>query len=569
MPIRRIIASLLRGYFCAGVFLLADGTAFGADNTPPSRPSVSDDGQYSSSYTSLHARWTSVDTQSGIVDYQYLIRRSSTSGNIVVQWTSVGSATEITRTKLNLTNGQRYFIGVRAKNGTGLWSSVGYSDGIKVDHTAPSTPGQLIEGSSSNDADLDTDGQYTVSWSSASDPESGVAAYELQEQIAGTAGWVTVAMTTARRHSVKARLNNTKYLYRVRARNGAGISSGHVYSDGITVQMNPTEPPPVSYQGFGALTPGGDGQPVYRVTNLSDSGPGSLRAAVSQGNRTVVFDVGGEINLSDHIYVSGAFVTIDGFTAPAPGITLRNRGLHIHGTRGGHDVIVRGIRVRNSSGDGMQVRKGGYNVVFDRISIQGSADGNLDITEDSRDVTVSWSILAEPAGAGKNMLIKYNPAGVSLHHNLFVKAIQRNPHVRIDDSDTAARELTLDMRNNVIWGWAGGYGTQIWHGAWANLVGNFFANPGASANDKAEAIIVCGDDCDGGDPTNAARAYLSDNDSADGFNLDVQGTEQSAFAAPHVDTTDALVACAQVLTNAGVRPLDPIDQHYLSLVSCH
>ena len=50
--------------------------------------------------------------------------------------------------------------------------------------------------------------------------------------------------------------------------------------------------------------------------------------------------------------------------------------------------------MRDSSGDDMQVRKGGYNVVFDRVSIHGSADGNLDITEDSHDVTVSWSILA-------------------------------------------------------------------------------------------------------------------------------------------------------------------------------
>jgi hypothetical protein len=50
-----------------------------------------------------------------------------------------------------------------------------------------------------------------------------------------------------------------------------------------------------TYQGFGASTPGGQGKPTYRVKTLSNSGPGSLRDAISQSNRSVVFDVGGEI----------------------------------------------------------------------------------------------------------------------------------------------------------------------------------------------------------------------------------------------------------------------------------
>jgi hypothetical protein len=61
----------------------------------------------------------------------------------------------------------------------------------------------------------------------------------------------------------------------------------------------------VTYQGFGTTTRGGSGGTIVRVTNLLDSGPGSLREAVSQGNRTVVFEVAGEIRLNTYLYVLG------------------------------------------------------------------------------------------------------------------------------------------------------------------------------------------------------------------------------------------------------------------------
>jgi hypothetical protein len=61
----------------------------------------------------------------------------------------------------------------------------------------------------------------------------------------------------------------------------------------------------VTYQGFGTTTRGGSGGTVVRVTSLHDSGPGSLREAVSQGNRIVVFEVAGEIHLSTYLYVLG------------------------------------------------------------------------------------------------------------------------------------------------------------------------------------------------------------------------------------------------------------------------
>ena len=68
-------------------------------------------------------------------------------------------------------------------------------------------------------------------------------------------------------------------------------------------------------EGMGRFATGGRFGEVYKVTNLADSGAGSLRDAVSQPNRIVVFDVGGVINVESRVVVSKN-VYIAGQTAP-------------------------------------------------------------------------------------------------------------------------------------------------------------------------------------------------------------------------------------------------------------
>lgn len=326
------------------------------------------------------------------------------------------------------------------------------------------------------------------------------------------------------------------------------------------------------YEGFGAHTAGGAGHEVVRVTNLNDAGPGSLRMALKGGRRTVVFDVAGEIRLQTALPVRGAFVTVDGTSAPAPGITLRHHALVLRGNKV-HDVVVRDIRVRDTPGDCIQVTQRAHNIVIDHVSVSGCGDGSLDITR-TGDVTVSWSLLAEPASKTQ-MLIKYRPERITLHHNLFTRGQQRNPQIS-REGDRPATDTTVDMRNNVVATWEGGYGTFVMYGAWVNAVNNYYSNPlPRGPNDILQALLVCRGLGSAEPPESRpvcedvqarARAYASGNVSADGVDPDRMNTEAAPFPAPPVTTQDACAAAALVLAGAGARPRDAIDAAYAAEV---
>ena len=121
----------LKGYNGADV---ENGTLdygpFNYDNTPPTAPTVQDEGVYTPSTDEISANWSgAVDDLSGIAQYQYAIG-STEGGNDILDWTTT-TATSFTQGGLTLSPGTVYYVSVKAQNGAGLWGPAGVSDGIE------------------------------------------------------------------------------------------------------------------------------------------------------------------------------------------------------------------------------------------------------------------------------------------------------------------------------------------------------------------------------------------------------------------------------------------------------
>ena len=221
----------------------------------------------------------------------------------------------------------------------------------------------------------------------------------------------------------------------------------------------PTVPAFPGAEGYGAVTRGGRGGKVILVTNLNDSGPGSLRAAVrTEGPRIVIFTVSGTITLESKLRIADPYITIAGQTAPGDGICIRRYPLLINT----NEVIIRYIRVRlgdetddDSDAISSDRRK---NIILDHVSASWSIDETVSIYY-CENVTIQWCLISESLRFAGHAKGAHGFGGIwgsnrsTYHHNLFAHHSSRNP--------AFARGCGYnDFRNNVIynWGYNSAYG---------------------------------------------------------------------------------------------------------------
>ena len=209
---------------------------------------------------------------------------------------------------------------------------------------------------------------------------------------------------------------------------------------------------------------------VYHVTNLNDSGTGSLRDAVSQPNRIVVFDVSGVIKLSSRIVFSNNLY-VAGQTAPGEGVTIYGDGVSFSGAS---NIICRYLRVRmghnGSNGKDCAGVANGTNMIFDHCSFSWGLDETFSINGFGS----AWNITLQNCIFGQG-LMTHSAGGlmqadsITLYRNLYIDNSTRNNKVK----------GTNQYANNVVYNWSNGcyiMGGDSEGSSYVNIESNLFIN---------------------------------------------------------------------------------------------
>jgi len=383
--------------------------------------------------------------------------------------------------------------------------------------------------------------------------------------------------------------------------------------------------------GFGANTKGAFGKAgtnptIYHVTNLNDSGAGSLRYGIENVSSAIqpciiVFDIGGRIALTRDIVVGGNYLTIAGQTAPtnSGGICISGAALDIRG----HDIILRGLRIRNGtymtsdSAYGYERKNSvllrdfaayGYghphDIIIDHCSISWAADENLTMWENwgngyGYNLTIQYCFINEGLrsiygfsgnGHSANALVGYYFYNIDFHHNFFSHSTARNP-----ECNAGSKVL---FANNVVFGWT--WRASQFTGAepdkssirapqYFDCIENYYKYDSTQDDALEKPIYLYNKPSSGWSYINtSSRLYVyknyhntlnpsystgSDASLVTGDDLGtlssyISGGRTVAIPSPDISITDPVTAKNDVLANAGCRQgasgLDSVDQGYIT-----
>ena len=365
-------------------------------------------------------------------------------------------------------------------------------------------------------------------------------------------------------------------------------------------------------EGFGMSTRAaygcGSAPAILRVTNLNDSGAGSLRDALERsGPRVVIFEISGTILLRSDIAITEPCVTVAGQTAPSPGITIRNGGLSVYT----HDVLIQHLRIRPGDGiratdcyagqcgvripqtvshDGVLLYKVNSaatvnNIVLDHLSISWAGGKNANNLPYDAGITYWRCIISEALYRASNVIVGGNEPsslgmllgghnrGISIIGNLFAHNSDRGPEIH--------ENSVVHFVNNVVYDWGKDENPYPWASfvyagtsagdspIQANIVGNkYIAGPPPSPHTPLIAIGTWSADT-------GSRVYLQDNAVDAARQAVTQYMNYMSFdprvGSPAVAMTGITVRPSSevesfVLANAGARPLDrdPVDRRIVS-----
>lgn len=318
---------------------------------------------------------------------------------------------------------------------------------------------------------------------------------------------------------------------------------------GASAQKTPAFP---GAEGHGRYVQGGRGGNIIHVTNLNNSGAGSFRAAVSgSSKKIIVFDVAGVIALTSDLTI-GDNTTIEGQTAPAPGITLR-----YYTVQPGNNNVIRFIRFRRGQekdvNDGADAtwQRNKTGIIFDHCSFSWSID-EVASFYDNNNFTMQWCTVAESLTNPGHSKGAHGYGGIwggklaSFHHNMIAHVSNRGPRFNgaryewkgyTSNYDYSTYKWTnhvqsenVDFRNCVMYNaqgtcYGGPGGGQI------NIVNNYYkSGPRGSYKNTVTLVTVGASGNSSGHPNAydmTSRYYIKGNTTATKDGKETKNTDWS------------------------------------------